>query len=119
MTAASPIDHLRARAALWDELDRADGLAAQIARRVGALGIEPGRSGAHGGLTVSGNLVEELVAIDAEVVAETLSVARSRARIDDGERIRQGHGEWCRLAVRAAAATFALLAALITVSVVA
>ncbi|MDQ2727340.1 MAG: hypothetical protein M3Y91_05655 [Actinomycetota bacterium] len=116
---------LEERAELWSRWDRADRLAAGVERRAAAVSAGPPAATAmssatvpHPQLTASGDLIDELVAIDAAVVADVFAMEAARARLRATVRAQAGAREGARVLVRSAAAFTAVAVTIVLVGVV-
>lgn len=107
------------RAELWSRRDRAGRLADGLERRAASVAARPSATtSAHPRLTASGDLIDELVAIDAAVVADVLAVQAAEARLRANLRAQAGWGERARMLVRSAAALATVAVTLVMVGVV-
>jgi hypothetical protein len=96
------------RADLWSRWDRAVRLVDGLVRRAAAVIPVPENPSAstvpHPRLTSSEDLVEELVAIDAAVVASVLALQTAQLRLQAAARARTRRGGGARVLARSAAA---------------
>ncbi|MDQ6838914.1 MAG: hypothetical protein M3137_11440 [Actinomycetota bacterium] len=107
------------RSELWSRWDRAGRLADGLERRAGR--VVNGRSAEtvpHAPLSASGDLIDELVAVDAAVVADLLAAESARARRRANDRAQAGLGERTRALVRSALALMAMVVTLVAVGVI-
>ena len=110
---------LEERSELWSRWDRAGRLADGLERRAAAVAAGPSpTTQPHPRLTVSGDLIDELVAIDAAVVADVLAVQAAQVRVRANGRAQAGSSERARVLVRSAAALMAVVVTVVLVGVV-
>ncbi|MGI8751602.1 MAG: hypothetical protein ACR2MN_04710 [Acidimicrobiales bacterium] len=110
---------LEERGELWSRWDRADRLAARLERRAGAVASGPSPTTApHPRLTAAGDPIDELVAIDAAVVADVLALQAAQARLRANARAQAGSSERLRVLARSAAALVAVAVTVLLVGVV-
>jgi hypothetical protein len=96
------------RADLWSRWDRAVGLFDGLARRAASViavpDSQPAATEPHPRLTSPNDLMEELVAIDAAVVADVAALQTAQLRLQVAARARARRGESAGVLVRSAAA---------------
>lgn len=110
---------LEERGELWSRWDRAGRLADGLDRRAAAVAAGPSpTTQPHSRLTASADLIDELAAIDAAVVALVLAVQAVQVRLRANGRAQTGSGERARVLVRSAAALMAVAVTVLLVGVV-